>query len=120
MITYFISYFGTASSLFIFLGIGVKLKVEIWNTHLWLAKPRPLAIESGQTVIQHRCDRCGRDFVTDISSNRVLAVFVSVVSFYQLSDEVTTRWLSDACPGRHLSSDENDRPQKNRGTQSGT
>ena len=58
MVTYFISYFGTASSSFIFLGIGVKLKVEIWNTHLWLAKPRPLAIESGQTVIQHRCDRC--------------------------------------------------------------
>ena len=90
----------------------MKLKVEIWNTHLWLAKPRPLAIESGQTVIQHRCDRCGRDFVTDISSNRVLAVFVSVVSFYQLSDEVTTRWLSDACPSRHLSSDEEARRRR--------
>ena len=90
----------------------MKIKVETWNTHFWLAKPRALTIESGQTVIQHRCDRCGRDFITDTSSNSKLAVFVSVVSFYQLSDEVTTRWLSDACPARHVSSDEEDRRRR--------
>ena len=93
----------------------MKLKDEIWktqNTHLWLAKPRPIAIESGLIVIQHHCARCGRDFVTNTSSDSGLAVFVSAISFHQLSDAVTMRWLSDACPGRRLSSDEEDRRRR--------
>jgi hypothetical protein len=69
-------------------------------------------VEPNETVIQHHCARCGRDFVTDTSSNTDLAVFVSVVSFYQLNDEVTTRWLRDVCPGMRLSSDEEDRRKR--------
>jgi hypothetical protein len=90
----------------------VNVKVEIWTTHLWLVKPRPIIIESGQIVIQHHCSRCGRDFVTNTSSDSGSAVFVSAISFHQLSDAVTTRWLSDACPGRRLSSDEEDRRRR--------
>jgi hypothetical protein len=99
------------STSFIFSASGVKIKDETWYTHLWLAKPRILTIESGETVIQHHCASCGRDFITDISNNG-LAVFVSAISFHQLNDAITTRWLSDDCPGRQLFSDEEDRRRR--------
>jgi hypothetical protein len=69
----------------------VKVKDETWNTHQWLAKPRSLAIEPSNAVLQHHCVVCGRDFVTDPSSKSSYAVFVSAISFDQLSDEVTKR-----------------------------
>ena len=100
---------------FIFLRVGVKLEDEIWktqNTHLWLAKPRPVVIESGQTVIQHHCARCGRDFVTNPSSDSRIAVFVSAISFHRLSDEATQRWLTEDCPKARLSSDDEDRRRR--------
>jgi hypothetical protein len=87
----------------------VKVKDETWNTHQWLANPRYLAIKPSNPVIQHHCVRCGRDFVTDSSSNITHAVFVSAISFDQLMDEVTDRWLSEPCPGRRLSPDDEDR-----------
>lgn len=87
----------------------MKVKDETRNTHQWLAKPRRLAVEPSNTVVQHHCVRCGRDFVTDPSSNSSYAVFVSAISFHQLSDQVTQRWLSEPCPGRHLSRDDEDR-----------
>jgi hypothetical protein len=31
-------------------------------------------------------------------------LFVSAISFDQLEDEVTKRWLSEPCPGKRLSS----------------
>lgn len=93
----------------------MKLIDKIWetqNTHLWLAKPRPIAIESGETVIQHHCARCGRDFVTDPSSDSQIAVFVSAISFHRLRDEVTKRWLTEDCPRARLSSDDEDRKRR--------
>jgi hypothetical protein len=89
--------------------VGVEVKDETWNTHQWLSNPRHLAIEPGNAVLQHHCVRCGRDFMTDPSSNRSYAVFASAISFDQLSDEVTKRWLSEPCPGRRLSLDDEDR-----------
>ena len=93
----------------------MKLTDEIWktqNTHLWLAKPRPITIESDQIVIQHHCARCGRDFVTNASSDSPIAVFVSAISFLRLSDEVTQRWLTEDCPRARLSSDDEDRRRR--------
>ena len=87
----------------------MKAKDEAWNTHQWLASPRHLAIKPENTVLQHHCVRCGRDFVTDTSSNSSYAVFVSAISFDQLSDEVTERWLSEPCPCKRLSLDDEDR-----------
>jgi hypothetical protein len=87
----------------------VKVQDETWNTHQWLSKPRRLAIEPGNMVLQYHCVGCGRDFVADPSSNSSYAVFVSAISFDQLDDEVTKRWLSDPCPSRHASSDDEDR-----------
>jgi hypothetical protein len=87
----------------------VKVKGETWNTHQWLSNPRRLAVEPSNAVLQHHCVRCGRDFVSDPSSNGNYAVFVSAISFDQLEDEVTKRWLSEPCPGRRRSSDDEDR-----------
>jgi hypothetical protein len=87
----------------------MKVKDETWNTHLWLSNPRHLAIEPHSAVLQYHCVRCGRDFVGDPSANVCYAVFVSAISFDQLSDEVTKRWLSEPCPGRRLSLDDEDR-----------
>ena len=87
---------------------SVKIKDQTWNTHQWLSNPRRLKIEPSNPVLQYHCVRCGRDFLTDPSSNISYAVFVSAISFDQLSDEVTKRWLGELCPGRHLSSDAED------------
>jgi len=87
----------------------VKVQHETWNTHKWLSNPRRLAIEAGKAVLQHHCVRCGRDFIINPSSDSSHAVFVSAISFDQLSDEVTKRWLSEPCPDARLSSDDEDR-----------
>ena len=89
----------------------MKVQDEIWNTHQWLSNPRRLAIEPGEAMMQHHCVRCGRDFLTSMSSNETYAVFVSAIIFDQLSDEVTKRWLSEPCSGRHASSDDGDHNQ---------
>jgi hypothetical protein len=65
----------------------VKVKGETWNTHQWLSNPRCLAIEPSNAVLHHHCVRCGRDFVSDPSSNGSYAVFVSAISFDRLQDE---------------------------------
>src|SRR5258708_19236399 len=88
---------------------SVKAKDETWNTHQWLSNPRRLKVDPGNPILQCHCVRCGRDFVTDPSSNISYAVFVSVITFDRLGDEVTKRWLSEPCPGRHIPSDDDDR-----------
>ena len=87
-------------------GIGVKVKDETWNTHQWLAKPRRLAVEPSNTVVQHHCVRCGRGLRHGSILKQQLCC---AISFDQLSDQVTQRWLSEPCPGRHLSRDDEDR-----------
>ena len=87
-------------------GYRRESKDETWSTYQWLSNQRRLAIESSNAVLQHHCVRCGRDFVTDLASNSSHAVFVSAISFDQLSDEVTRRWLDEPCPGRRSLDDE--------------
>ena len=87
----------------------MKVKDETWNTHQWLAKPRRLAVEPNKhsSTTPLRPVRSGLRHGS--SSNSSYAVFVSAISFDQLSDQVTQRWLSEPCPGRHLSRDDEDR-----------
>jgi hypothetical protein len=81
-----------------------------WGRHQWSqSTPRELQLESGQSVLQRQCIRCRRDFVIDQSSGARHAVFVSIISFYQLPEEVTMRWLAEPCPGKPLPSDGKDR-----------
>lgn len=81
-----------------------------WGDHQWLhARPRCFELESGESVFQRRCTRCGRGFVVDLSSGARHAVHVSIFSFHRLHDEVTQRWLGELCPGERTPSDEHDR-----------
>ena len=81
---------------------------QILDKHQWLErKGRQVEIESGQ-ALQFRCVRCGRDFLKVLPSGSLYAVYVSIVSFFRLDDTVTARWLSEACPRKHLPGDDND------------
>jgi hypothetical protein len=40
---------------------------------------------NGHVLHQH-CVRCGRDFLTDVTSRQSRAAFVGATSFYQLDD----------------------------------
>jgi hypothetical protein len=55
---------------------------EGWNDHRWSGpRPRRLYIEGGGPVFHQHCFRCGRDFITDPSSDRRFAVFVSALAY---------------------------------------
>jgi hypothetical protein len=78
--------------------------------HQWLQpKARQLQIESGESVYQRHCVRCGRDFITLASKGSCYAASLSAVSFLRLADEVTQRWLAEECPERRLPNDDVDR-----------
>lgn len=84
-----------------------------WGDHRWLQRrPRCFEFESGESVFQRRCTRCGRDFIVEHPSGTRYAVFVSIMSFQRLDDEVTRRWLSEPCPGKRLPSDDEDRKKR--------
>jgi hypothetical protein len=84
-----------------------------WNGHQWHeTNPRRLRVGAGTPVLHRHRVRCGRDFLTDLTSRRSRAVYVSAISFYQLDETVTERWLKEVCPGTHLLSDEADRKKK--------
>ncbi len=81
-----------------------------WGDHRWLErKARHFELDSGQSIFQRRCTRCGRDFVVDRSSGARHAIHVSIFIFNLLHDEVTERWLREPCPGKRLPSDDGDR-----------
>jgi hypothetical protein len=84
-----------------------------WNGHKWRdANPRRLQVGAGTPVLHQHCVQCGRDFLMDLTSRRSRAVSISAVSFHQLDDAVTERWLRESCPGTHLLGDEEDRKSK--------
>ena len=78
-----------------------------WNTHCWIG--RRLGLTPGQPLIQRVCNDCGRAFVDDCSSGERFAVHVSIFKLHRLSDEVTSKWLSEQCPEKLLAEDEADR-----------
>jgi hypothetical protein len=78
-----------------------------WTTHCWIG--RRLALGPGEPLIQHVCNDCGRAFVDECSTGERYAVHVSIFKVHRLSDEVTSRWLSEQCPAQALAGDEADR-----------
>ena len=78
-----------------------------WTTHCWIG--RRLGMAPGQPLIQRVCTDCGRAFVDECSTGERYAVHVSIFKLHRLSDEVTSRWLSQQCPAQHLAADEADR-----------
>jgi hypothetical protein len=84
------------------------------DSHLWSdgATPRQLN-HDGRTIMHHRCLRCGRDFAQGFDGLfHWEAVYVGVTRIERLSDNVTARWLGEACPGELLPSDNDDRAER--------
>ena len=77
-----------------------------WDTHKW-SEPdgRRIEIERGRPLTQRNCQRCGRSFVEDHSSEERYAVHVSALFFKRLIDDVNQQWLSTPCPGEKLDTD---------------
>src|ERR1700751_6368253 len=75
----------------------------------WQPQPRQHRIGAGTLVLHQHCVRCGRDFLTDLTSRRSRAAFVGAASFYQLHDIVTELWLREFCPRARLLDDDEDR-----------
>ena len=78
-----------------------------WNTHCLIS--RRLGLAPGQPLIQRVCNDCARAFVDECSTGERYAVHVSIFKVHRLSDEVTSRWLSEQCPAQPLIGDEADR-----------
>ena len=78
-----------------------------WNTHCLIS--RRLGLAPGQPLIQRVCNDCARAFVDECATGERYAVHVSIFKIHRLSDEVTSRWLTEQCPAQPLIGDEADR-----------
>ena len=76
----------------------MKTNPASWETHDWMIRRFELA--PGEAVIQQVCSKCGRAFATNERSTERYAVHVSVFKLNRISDEVTSRWLSEECPAQ--------------------
>jgi hypothetical protein len=85
----------------------METNLSFWNTHDRFS--RRLKLVPGQPLIQQDCHECGRAFVDECSTGEWYDVHVSIFKLHRLSDEVTSRWLSEKCPTEHLMTDEADR-----------
>ncbi len=77
-------------------------------THVWEDRIRPHQITQDGEIILHRwCALCGRDFAQGLDGrNDWQAVYVGLLRIETLADDVTKRWLSEECPRRFLSEDD--------------
>jgi hypothetical protein len=85
----------------------MERNLTAWNTHDWINSA--LEILPDQRFVHWACGECGRGFLDEFPSRERYAVYDSVFRFHRLSDEVTSRWLSDQCPAERLIADEEDR-----------
>jgi hypothetical protein len=92
--------------------------LSAWNTHDWIT--RRLSLLPGHTLIEHGCHECGRSFVDECSTGERYAVHVSIFKLHRLSDEVTSKWLSQECPAARLMADDADRRTRFIGESPGT
>jgi hypothetical protein len=78
-----------------------------WKTHDWIG--RRIKPVDGDSLILQVCSECYRGFVEERSTGQHYGVHVSIFKLHRLSDEVTTRWLSENCPATLLKADDADR-----------
>jgi hypothetical protein len=81
---------------------------SLFLEHALLYWPPPRT-GSCQPLIRRVCTDCGRTFVDDCSTGERFAVHVSIFKIHRLSDEVTSRWLSEQCPAQYAAGDDVDR-----------
>jgi hypothetical protein len=73
--------------------------VAAWNSHRWAI------MIPGLRPLRRACLHCRRTFVDDDRIGERYAISGGMLRFDRLSDEVTSRWLSERCPGEQLESD---------------
>jgi hypothetical protein len=87
--------------------IVVEKNLTAWDTHDLISQP--LELDLGLPLDQLVCLTCGRDFIEECSTGKRYGVRISMFKVDRLSDEVTSRWLSEMCPGERLMADDADR-----------
>jgi len=85
----------------------LKTNLSLRDTHYWIS--RRLEVIPGHPLVHQVCRDCGRGFIEESSTGELFAAHASVFVFHRLSDEVTSRWLSEKCPGELLKKDDADR-----------
>ncbi len=76
--------------------------IAAWFSHRWAI------MIPGIPPVRHACRHCRRKFVDDERTGERYAITGGMPRFDRLSDEVTSRWLADPCPGEQLPTDEDD------------
>ncbi len=85
----------------------MEMNFSSWNTHCWVS--RRLELVPGHPFIQRVCHECGRAFVDEYLTGQRYAIHVAIFKLHRLSDQVTSRWLSEQCPADLLVADDADR-----------
>jgi hypothetical protein len=91
------------------LPIAPQSSKEPSTTHTWLlADGRRLEPEAGKPLVHRLCTVCKRNFVHDVTAKDWYVAYPRLLDFDRLVS-VSQRWLSEACPGRYLTTDEDAR-----------
>jgi hypothetical protein len=85
----------------------MEKNLTVFDTHDLIQQP--LELDLGLPLNQLVCLNCGRDFIEECSTGKRYGVSISAFRVDRLSDEVTSRWLSEMCPGERLTADDEDR-----------
>jgi hypothetical protein len=72
------------------------------------SNPRQIKQDGGSLLLV-RCEQCGRDFAQGSNSAGWQAAYVGVFRVEFLARSVNHRWLTEACPGRLVPADDDDR-----------
>jgi hypothetical protein len=88
----------------------METNLDPWQTHKWCV-PRPLVIDFSRKGILLICRRCNRGFAKD-ATGCTYAIQISAFAVFRLADEVTSRWLSEACPIEQPQRDSEDKESR--------
>ena len=88
---------------------GPERRTDLLNTHVWSDGGVSRFRQDGRTLTLRHCVRCGRDFATELDGEHWQAVHIGVFRIEPLHENVSDRWLREACPMRRIPEDDDDR-----------
>jgi hypothetical protein len=77
-----------------------------WDSHDWKVKTLESVMSGGGSRLAFTCRSCERKFSYTTGNNRAWATSSDGTT---LADEISSRWLSQSCPGRPGELDAQDR-----------
>lgn len=77
-----------------------------WDSHDWKIKSLESLAAGGGSRLGFTCRSCDRKFVYTTANHRTWAVNNEGTS---LTDEISSRWISEHCPGHASETDAEDR-----------